>query len=184
MDFVLRSGRAFVYPIYRGSYERGWPEPSRGPAEQRERQVKRTQDLMRTVDYLIERDDVDGEALAYMGVSAGAEYGPNSVAIEPRFRAAVWIGGGYDPTHMQHEQPFIVPWNYAPRVTTPVLILNGSRDWAIPVETGQLPMVEDLGTPGEHTRHQIFEGGHLPPMNDIIRETLDWLDRYLGPIDG
>jgi dienelactone hydrolase len=183
-DFVLRSGRAFVYPMYRGSYERGWAEPTRGPADRRERSVQQTQDLMRTVDYLIDRDDIDGDRLAYLGVSAGAEYGPNSVAIESRFRAAIWVGAGYDPTHMQHEQPFVVPWNYAPHVTVPVLILNGSQDWAIPVETGQMPMVEDLGTPEEHKRHQIFDAGHIPTQTEIIRESLDWLDRYLGPVGG
>jgi hypothetical protein len=31
----------------------------------------------------------------------------------------------------------------------------------------------------------ILEGSHsllLTARNDVIRETLDWLDRYLGPV--
>jgi dipeptidyl aminopeptidase/acylaminoacyl peptidase len=29
----------------------------------------------------------------------------------------------------------------------------------------------------------IFEGaGHVPPRMELIREILDWLDRYLGPV--
>jgi hypothetical protein len=31
---------------------------------------------------------------------------------------------------------------------------------------------------------QVYEGaGHWPlPMNDVIRESVDFLDRYLGPV--
>ena len=29
----------------------------------------------------------------------------------------------------------------------------------------------------------IFDGGQLPSINGIIREVLDWLDRYLGPVE-
>jgi len=28
----------------------------------------------------------------------------------------------------------------------------------------------------------LFESGHVPPFPDVVRETLDWLDRYLGPV--
>jgi len=38
-----------------------------------------------------------------------------------------------------------------------------------------------LGTPEKDKRHALFDSGHVPPRNDIIRETLDWLDHYLGP---
>jgi hypothetical protein len=27
------------------------------------------------------------------------------------------------------------------------------------------------------------DGGHIPPLQDIMREVLDWLDRYLGPVE-
>lgn len=183
IEFVPRSGRALVYPIYAGSYERGFDSPSRGPVERRERSIMHVQDLMRTMDYLEQRDDIDADRVAYLGLSAGAEYAACSLAIEKRFRAAVWVGGGYDPTHMQHEQPFEVPWNYAPRVTVPVLMLNGNRDYSIPVESGQVPLFNDLGTASEGKRHVVFDGGHIPGANEIIRETLDWLDRYLGPVE-
>ena len=29
----------------------------------------------------------------------------------------------------------------------------------------------------------VFDSDHLPKLNDIVRETLDWLDRYLGPVE-
>jgi tRNA A-37 threonylcarbamoyl transferase component Bud32/predicted esterase len=182
--FILRSGRAFIYPVYKGSYERQFALPSRGPVERRQRVVWRQQDVNRTVDYLESREDIDADRLAYLGLSAGAEYGALSVAVEPRFKAAVWIGGGYDPTHMQRELPIQVPWNYAPHVTTPVLMVNGRGDSAMPVETAQRPLFDDLGTAPADKRHVVLDGGHLPRGAEMVREILDWLDTYLGPVGG
>jgi len=39
------------------------------------------------------------------------------------------------------------------------------------------------GAPDVHKRLVILEGGHIPSNNNIIREVLDWLDRYLGPVE-
>jgi hypothetical protein len=65
----------------------------------------------------------------------------------------------------------------------PVPLLGGQFDFNYPVETAQKPLINLLGTPAEHKRHVIFEGaGHVPPRIDVIREALDWLDRYLGPV--
>ena len=38
-----------------------------------------------------------------------------------------------------------------------------------------------LGTPPDRKRQVIFEGGHFVPRTGLVKETLDWLDRYLGP---
>ena len=46
-------------------------------------------------------------------------------------------------------------------------------------------MFDRLATPDEHKRLVLLEGGHVPnEPNEVIRETLDWLDRYLGPVAG
>jgi len=29
----------------------------------------------------------------------------------------------------------------------------------------------------------ITVSGHIPPRNELIKETLEWLDRYLGPVE-
>lgn len=42
---------------------------------------------------------------------------------------------------------------------------------------------DSLGTAEEHKRHAILDGGHSPPRNQLVRETLDWLDQYLGPVE-
>jgi hypothetical protein len=41
-----------------------------------------------------------------------------------------------------------------------------------------------LSTPAEHKRHVVYDAGHLSwPRGEFVRENLDWLDKYLGPVD-
>ena len=69
------------------------------------------------------------------------------------------------------------------RITVPVLLLAGRYDYIFPVETRQVPFMDLLGTPDKDQRHVVFEAGHLPlPRSEVIRETLEWLDRYQGPV--
>jgi pimeloyl-ACP methyl ester carboxylesterase len=62
-------------------------------------------------------------------------------------------------------------------------MISGKNDVLRPVETYQAPMFESLGTLEHLKRHAILDGGHLPPEEQIIRETLQWFDRYLGPVE-
>jgi hypothetical protein len=39
-----------------------------------------------------------------------------------------------------------------------------------------------LGTPGDLKRRVAYDTGHNVPQAEMIKETLDWLDRYLGPV--
>jgi hypothetical protein len=39
-----------------------------------------------------------------------------------------------------------------------------------------------LGTSDKDKRHAILDGGHLPDRDEMIKEILDWLDRYQGPV--
>jgi fermentation-respiration switch protein FrsA (DUF1100 family) len=79
--------------------------------------------------------------------------------------------------------PEIDGLNYAPRVTIPVLMLNGRNDAIFPYETSQLPLYRILGTPPDAKRHVVYSGGHssFGWTNELIREGLDWLDRHFGP---
>jgi eukaryotic-like serine/threonine-protein kinase len=64
-------------------------------------------------------------------------------------------------------------------------MLNGRYDTTFPVEISQVPMFRLLGTPEKDKRHVILEGSHVvlvSARNEVIRQTLDWLDRYLGPV--
>ena len=52
-----------------------------------------------------------------------------------------------------------------------------------PMATAQLPLFRLLGTAPEHKRHAQLQGGHIPDnLHDLLREALDWFDRYLGPV--
>jgi len=181
LDFIIKSGRALMFPVYKGSFERYVPASlEKGTSGERDLELEDFKDLARSVDYLMTRPELDHEKLAYYGVSLGARWGSVMLALETRFRTAVLVGGGFE---QEKQFPEIADINFAPRVRTPALMINGRYDFIRPVETSQLPMFRLLGTKEQDKRHALFDGGHLPPRNDIIRETLNWLDKYLGPVN-
>ena len=135
-------------------------------------------DLARSVDYLETRPDVRHDQVGYVGISWGAVMGPIMLALEPRLKAAVLVGGGFT---LQRSLPEADGFNFAPRVATPVLMLNGRFDFLLPPSRSQEPMFRLLGSAGALKRHIVFESGHFPAHADIARETLNWLDQYLGP---
>jgi eukaryotic-like serine/threonine-protein kinase len=176
-DSIIRSGRAFVYPVYKGTYERRMSD-ALGPVAERELRTAWSRDLGRTIDYLETRPDIDRARLAFYGVSAGADAGVILTALEPRLRASVLQGTGLGRV----AAPEIDLVNYAPRVHLPTLLLNGRYDFETPYETAQQPLFALLGCPAKNKRHAVLETGHALPMADVAREILPWLDRYLGPV--
>jgi pimeloyl-ACP methyl ester carboxylesterase len=176
-EFILRSGRAFLYPVYKGTYERAIPDEMGSNAE-RDLHIAWSRDLGRAIDFLETRPDIDRTRLAYYGVSAGADNGVVLAALEPRLRACVLQGTGL----VKASAPEIDALNYAPRLRVPTLLLNGRYDFDLPYETAQLPLFARLGSPPEHKRHVVLETGHSLPIEDVAREILPWLDRYLGPV--
>ena len=111
----------------------------------------------------------------------GAAHGVRLVAVDGRFKAAVFSSGGLFPT-----QPAEVDsWNFAPRFHVPVLMVNGRDDFFFPVDTNQKLLAEALGTQAPDKKHILYDGGHrnLVTRPDLIGEVLAWFDRYLGPVD-
>jgi len=94
-------------------------------------------------------------------------------AFETRLKALVLICPGF---YMQKRFPAVDQINIAPRVTTPVLMLNGRFDFVVPVRSSQQPMFRMLGTPTEHKRRVVYDTGHDIPSIEMIKETLEWLD--------
>ncbi len=181
-DFIVKSGRAFVVPIYKSTFERrdglksDTPEPT---VVWRDHVVMWSKDVRRCVDYLETRFDVDRSRIAYYGLSWGAAVAPMVLATEDRFKAAILVAGGLTPYRALPEADQI---NFVTRVRTPVLVLNGRYDAFAPLETSQRPFVRLLGTPEAQKRHVLCESGHSPPIRERIRHILDWLDRYLGSV--
>jgi len=181
-DFFIKSGHAVVYPILPGMYGRksiGDQMPF-GPAKIKSNIIAMMKDVQRQLDYLESRDDFDTEKIGYYGFSFGAFLGPIACAVEDRFNAAVLTVGG-----LSFMKPFpeTDPFNYLSRVKIPVLMLNGRHDHVFPLETSQEPMFEYLGTSPEHKRMILYEAGHSgPPRYELIKETLNWFDTYLGEV--
>ena len=179
--FIPKSGRALVYPIYQSTYDRRVEK--HGPNDERDETIQIAKDLRRTVDFLETREDIDSDRLAFYGLSWGAYIGPLLTAVEPRFDVSILVAGGLYPIR-EGWPPADVPQNFAPRSTVPTLMINGKADFQAPVETNIQPMFDMLGTTAEHKRLALLDGGHVPASpNEVIREVLDWLDLYLGPVD-
>jgi pimeloyl-ACP methyl ester carboxylesterase len=176
LDFIIRSGRALLYPVYKGTYERATFAPM-GPFAERELRIAWSRDLGRAIDYLETRADIDRTRLAFYGVSEGADAGVILTALEPRLKTSVLQGTGIG----EPVAPEIDALNYAPRVRIPTLMLNGRYDYDTPFETSQRPLFALLGSPPEHKRHAVLEFGHALVIEAVAREILPWLDRYLGP---
>ena len=182
LSFIIKNGRAVLYPVYKGTFERGndslaalaeeWGE-SHQSAELMIQQIK---DFRRCVDYLETRQDIDGKKLAFYGISWGGRFGAIIPAVEPRLKASVLAGASMFLTL----RPEVSPINYVTRVKIPTLMLNGKFDMR-PEKTIQ-PMYGLLGTPAPDKQLKLYETDHLPPRNELIKETLAWLDRYLGPV--
>jgi formylglycine-generating enzyme required for sulfatase activity/dienelactone hydrolase/tRNA A-37 threonylcarbamoyl transferase component Bud32 len=181
VEHVVRSGRAVFFPIYKSTYERGDSIKSDYPDRTivwRDHTIMWSRDLGRSIDYLETRPEIDREKIGYYGFSWGAAMGALLPALEPRLKLAFLIVGGF---YLQAALPEADAINFAPRIKIPTLMLNGRYDFFYPIGASQEPMFRLIGTPDEHKRRVVYETGHSIPRNELIKETIDWLDRYFGP---
>jgi dienelactone hydrolase len=186
IDFVLMSGRAVAYPIYKYTFERSdpswtssWPNPTRAYTTWIQQVVT---DARRTLDYLETRSDIAGKQVAYYGISWGARMSPITIALDPRIRVGVLLMGGLGSSVPVPEAD---PFNFMPRVKVPILMVNGEQDHIFPLETTQRPMFEGLGTPPADKKHVLYPGGHeivATKRSQIVQEVVAWLDKYLGRV--
>jgi hypothetical protein len=56
-------------------------------------------------------------------------------------------------------------------------------DFFFPAETSQRPMFDLLGAPAEHKKRLTHPRGHTVPKLELVKESLAWLDLYLGAVD-
>ena len=184
VDYIVKSGRAVMYPIYQYHYERQRNAPSEaGPALTRETVIAWSKDLGRSIDYLETRGDVDRARIGYLGVSKGAAYGVILAALEDRLKAVVFLDGGL--FQMPHPPPGIDQVDFAPRLTKPVLMVNGRYDAAFPLSTAQEPLFRMLGTAAADKRAIVFDTPHDVRLrrDDLVRDVLSWFDKYLGRVN-
>jgi dienelactone hydrolase len=176
LSFLVTNGRAVLYPVYTGTFERR--RLISGIHQDTEEQIHQVQDLMRSIDYLETRPDINTQKLAYYGFSWGGWRGPMFLAVEERFKTGILIVGGLVDTRRQEVRSM----NYITRVKIPVLMMNGKHDPFYNLDGSVKPMYDLLGTPEEDKELIVYETDHFVPLNELIKETLAWLDRYLGPV--
>lgn len=182
IDLIIRSGRAVMYPIYKSTYERGDAVVSDVPDTTvfyRDHVIMWAKDCSRSIDYLETRADISKEKLSFLGISWGAVIGNIITAVEHRFKAVILVAGGLS---VQRSLPEVEQLNFVPRIKAPALMLNGHYDFFFPVETSQIPMFNLLKMGESQKRKLVFESEHSVPRVEAAREILDWLDKYLGPL--
>jgi len=184
-DFLLVGGRAVFIPVFLSAYERrdGFDFPSfRNKNSLRDHYLKWSQDLGRSIDYLETRPEINKEKLAFFGMSVGGVVGPVLLAVEPRIKVGILEAGGFVSGAWCWEQaPEADPFNFAPRVKIPILVLNGRYDFMRRVQEGQSLLLEYLGIPPENKVWKLYDTDHSPPRLERIKEVTAFLDKYLGP---
>jgi formylglycine-generating enzyme required for sulfatase activity/dienelactone hydrolase len=180
---LVRAGRAVLTVTLTGMVERSVEPVSAPPAPSsvafRDLMVLHATEVRRGIDYLETRSDIDRERLAYVGLSFGAGSRLVLAGTDDRYAAVVFIGGGIDE-RLQPTLPEASNINFAPYITPPKLLLNGSNDDEHPWVTRALPLWDLLREPKELV---LVEGaGHVPAVEDRIPPISRFLDRVLGPV--
>ena len=184
LSFIVKNGRALLFPVYQGTFERRVDELTpivmgAKTHQYTEYLIQAVKDFRRCVDYLETRQDIQSDKLAFYGMCWGAQMGTIISAVEERLAANVFLSGGLHGLG----RPEAAQINYVTRVKIPTLMLNGEYDTIFPSDTSTMPMFDLLGTPDEHKELKLYKTDHIPPRNEFIKETLIWLDRYLGPVN-
>jgi hypothetical protein len=107
-------------------------------------------------------------------------FGPVFLAIDKRIKTGLFLSGGLPSFRTQPEIDTI---NFVTRVTQPVLMINGRYDSIFSWEANLIPQFRLLGTPEKDKKLVPTDRGHGGRLsNPEVRDILDWLDRYLGPV--
>ncbi len=180
IDYVIRSGRAVLYPVYKGTYERALPESAQATTTTafRERLFQDSKDLGRSLDYLETRADIAGNKIGYLGVSGGAAQGVIFTAVENRFKVVIFLDGGFED---KRPLPGTDQVDFAPRVRAPVLMVSGKYDFVL---EGKDALLRMFGTPPADKEAVTLETAHdvSEQRADLVRVVIAWLDKYLGKV--
>lgn len=182
-DYVVQSGRAVLYPVYYGTYERQNTVAFGSLSHRSIFLVKQYQDFGRSLDYLDTRPDIAHDRMAYLGVSMGSADGVIYTTLEQkRLRTVVLLDGGYflDPPQAGLDQA-----DFAPRLKLPALMVNGRYDYVFSQRETQDPLFRMLGSPPADKRHVVFDTPHdvRNARSQLIPLVLGWLDKYLGRVE-
>jgi dienelactone hydrolase len=138
----------------------------------------RVYDVMRTIDWIATRKELDSKRLGCMGISGGGTCTTFAAALEPRIRVAMISGylntfrgcimsvshciDNYVPGIMQWAEMYDVAGLIAPR---PVFIESGTKDKSFPIASSvasfeRLKKVYEVFGAAEAAEQEVFEGPH------------------------
>lgn len=179
-DFLLKNGRAIMFPVYKGTFERKDEEelPVSSGHQYVDWVIKMVKDFRRSVDYLETRQDIDMDKIGFYGVSWGGMMGAIVPAVEDRLKVNILVIPGLWGVSLPETDEL----NYLPRVKIPTLMLNGIYDYRFPLENNIKSFYKLLGTPENDKKLIPYETDHYVPGNEMIKEVLAWCDKYLGPV--
>jgi serine/threonine protein kinase len=181
-DYVIKSGRAIVYPVYKGTYERLDTFIAPGDIHALDQVIEQSKDVGRAVDYMEARPDFDKTRLAYLGVSQGAANGVIFTTLEKRFKAVIFLDGGF---FLSPSLPATDQVNFAPRLTKPLLMVNGRYDFTFSIDRAQEPFFNMITTPAIDKHRVVFDTPHDVTQNkpELSKNVLGFLDHYLGQVN-
>jgi len=156
-------------------------------------------------DYLTERPDVDGDRIGVRGQSTGGQLAIRAAVHDPRLRAVVDVGGGYDfrreltsltPADVREEARDLHGFHsFADAVAyvrsagslmgllgglaVPLLIVHGGRDDLVADEEVELIAAEAAG-PVEIARFPDGNHGVCNFNTEMTADMADWLAAALG----
>jgi len=167
-----------------------------------------TRDVLRGVDEVIARGDVDPERLAITGGSYGGYLSAWIIGHDQRFKAAVSQRGVYNLISMRGttDIPFFndfesgsTPWEninslweqsplaHVPNMHTPLLIEHSEQDYRVPMEQAEQLFqalvllkrnVQLLRWPREG--HELSRSGEPRHRQQRIERMIEWFDKYTG----
>jgi dienelactone hydrolase len=158
----------------------------------RDARIQAVQDLIRTVDYLQTREDVQSGAIGFAGVSMGCRVGVPFFGLDERVRAAAFFVGGSGPyaswavegteyTALSEDRELVLeltdPIAFASMTAgRPLFAANGTADVLVGREAGErLQMAL-----GEPKTLRWFDGGHGDTPLECFEEAREFLSVNLG----
>jgi eukaryotic-like serine/threonine-protein kinase len=183
LDYIVKTGRAVMFPVYTGTFERinnfsGMFAMK--PDELRTHQFTEFatcyfKDFERSIDYLETRNDINTDKFAIVAMSHGTIFAPIFSSMDTRIKANILISGGA----VSLGKPEVDVLNYLARMKQPTLMINGRYDSVIGEEDIK-EAFQHIGAKEKSLR--LFDTDHIPPRDGMVRETLTWLNKYLGPV--
>jgi formylglycine-generating enzyme required for sulfatase activity/cephalosporin-C deacetylase-like acetyl esterase len=183
----VRSGRAVFVVALEGFLERDGfnilltpTPPDSGSIEYVDVYKRHIVDMRRGLDYLLSRDDVDPNRVAFYGTSFGGPLLilPAIESREKRYGAVMLLSAGI--SHWDEQQHLLArSIDFVPLIQGPKLLVHGLYDEASPLRTAAKPLYDLLTEP---KYMETYPGAHWPGEKGVVEPASKFLDETFGPV--